>query len=68
MSRPIVNHMGYHIVLAATLAGAVIAAHPGRATAQRRNIDLQIRENRDRLESIREERESLENELSAPGT
>jgi septal ring factor EnvC (AmiA/AmiB activator) len=65
MSRPIVNHMGYHIVLAATLAGAVIAAHPGRATAQRRNIDLQIRENRDRLESIREERESLENELSS---
>ncbi len=34
------------------------------ADAQRRDIDRQIRENRDRLEQIRNERESLQSELS----
>lgn len=41
--------------------GLLLCAAP--AAAQRRNVDLQIREHQERLDSIRQERASLESEL-----
>jgi septal ring factor EnvC (AmiA/AmiB activator) len=46
----------------AIVAGACLLVPPENAGAQQ-NIDRQIRDNRARLDSIRRERESLENEL-----
>ena len=45
------------------LAGIAIATLPPSASAQRRQIDRQIRDNRQRLEDIRRERSELEAEL-----
>jgi murein hydrolase activator len=53
-------------VLAVAISGASLAAFPHSATGvQRRNLEVQIRANRDRLEEIRRERESLQSDLDA---
>lgn len=49
-------------LLGAVVAGSCLSSLPAETQTQQ-NIDMRIRENRARLDSIRQERESLENEL-----
>lgn len=54
------------LALAVVMGGAIAATSTVPvAGVQRRNLELQIRENRDRLEEIRRERESLQADLDA---